>query len=156
MASSSCSVLIMEARFSEAFGCVEQHVELFWREKKKKSLLLAAMEGVFTLSKKKKKNLILLLILNTFLKIFRKSYLVRCCLQKRNAKSSWLWHSSKKAGESSDELERAGRNQSAGHSQRSLLKVPLFQVLGTWNFITCTLSRISSPPNEAGLDAIKI
>lgn len=75
MASSSCSVLIMEARFSEAFGCVEQHVELFWREKKKKSLLLAAMEGVFTLSKKK--NLILLLILNTFLKIFRKSYLDR-------------------------------------------------------------------------------
>lgn len=47
----------MEARFSEAFGCVEQHVALFWREKKKKSLLLAAMEGVFTLSKKKKKSL---------------------------------------------------------------------------------------------------
>lgn len=75
MASSSCSVLIMEARFSEAFGCVEQHVELFWREKKKKKSALGCYgRGFYSF---KKKNLILLLILNTFLKIFRKSYLDR-------------------------------------------------------------------------------
>lgn len=41
----------MEARFSEAFGCVKQHVALFWK-KLLKSVVLAAMEGVFTLSEK--------------------------------------------------------------------------------------------------------
>lgn len=66
----------MEARFSEAFGCVEQHVALFWREKKKKKSALGCYGRGFY-SFKKKKNLFLLLILNTFQKIFRKSSLDR-------------------------------------------------------------------------------